>query len=89
MLYVFIDGFPNVLERCLANVENGRIAIHLLCTYLSSFTALFSVYYHRVKILTVNSIPLSLTVAEFIRKIFKMSELTFHFHRKTYRVWSL
>lgn len=55
MLYVFIDGFPNVLERCLANVENGRIAIHLLCTYLSSFIALFSVYYHRVKILTVNA----------------------------------
>lgn len=61
MLYVFIDGFPNVLERCLANVENGRIAIHLLCTYLSSFTALFSVYYHRVKILTVNSIPISMS----------------------------
>lgn len=61
MLYVFIDGFPNVLERSLANVENGRIAIHLLCTYLSSFTALFSVYYHRVKILTVNSISTSLT----------------------------
>lgn len=55
MLFVFIDGFPNVLERSLANVENGRIAIHLLCTYLSSFIALFSVYYHRVKILTVNA----------------------------------
>lgn len=63
MLYVFIDGFPNVLERCLANVENGRIAIHLLCTYLSSFIALFSVYYHRVKILTVNVFFVSLLKA--------------------------
>lgn len=59
MLYVFIDGFPNVLERCLNNVETGRIAIHLLCTYLSSFVALFSVYYHRVKILTVNTSVIS------------------------------
>lgn len=54
MLYVFIDGFPNVLERCLTHMDDGRVAIHSLCTYLSSFVALFSVYYHRVKILTVN-----------------------------------
>lgn len=56
MLYVYIVGFPSMLERCVSGIDNGQISIHLLCTFLSNLSALFSVYYHRVKILTVNSV---------------------------------
>lgn len=54
MLFVYIVGFPSMLERCVSGIENGQIAIHLLCNFLSNLSALFSLYYHRIKILTVN-----------------------------------
>lgn len=56
MFYVYIVGFPLMLERCISGIDNGQIAIHLLCTFLSNLSALFSVYYHRVKILTVKNL---------------------------------
>lgn len=54
MLYVYVIGFPSMLERCVGGIDNGQISIHLLCIFLNNLAALFSVYYHRVKILTVN-----------------------------------
>ncbi|XP_031627651.1 DALR anticodon-binding domain-containing protein 3 [Contarinia nasturtii] len=54
MFFVYIVGYPNLLERCISGIGTGNIAIHLLCTFLSNLSALFSVYYHRVKILTDN-----------------------------------
>lgn len=56
MFFVYIIGFPSMLERCVNGIENGQISIHLVCTFLSCLSALFSVYYYRVKILTVNTI---------------------------------
>lgn len=49
-----VIGFPSLLERCISGIDDGRISIHLLCSSLNNLAALFSVYYHRVKILTVN-----------------------------------
>lgn len=46
-------GFPSLLERCISGIDSGRISAHLLCSSLNNMAALFSVYYHRVKILTV------------------------------------
>lgn len=54
MLFVYVIGFPSMLERCVNGIANGHISIHLLCTFLSNLAAMFSVYYHRIKILTVN-----------------------------------
>lgn len=55
LLYVYILGFPPLLQRCIRTLECGQLAIHSLCTFLTGFTSLFSVYYHRVKILTVRA----------------------------------
>lgn len=53
MFHVYIIGLPSLLERCISDIDCGRVSIHLLCSALSNLAALFSVYYHRIKILTV------------------------------------
>lgn len=62
MFFVYVIGFPSMLERCVNGIANGQISIHLVCTFLINLSALFSVYYHRVKILTVKSFTMSFSL---------------------------
>lgn len=52
---VYVAGYGNLIEKSLADIENGKIAPHLVCSYLCGLVGLFSVYYRRCRILTVSN----------------------------------
>lgn len=54
LLYGFIFQFPNLIERVVEQIEHGSCATHLIIRFLSEFVGVFSVYYRRIRILTVS-----------------------------------
>lgn len=46
--------FPDVIDRSVNELAQGKPALHLIHKYLSSFASTFSVYYRRVQLLTEN-----------------------------------
>jgi arginyl-tRNA synthetase len=53
LFFNHIVEFPNLIEKSIGDLENGRVSPHLICGFLSDLVATFSVYYRRVRILTV------------------------------------
>ncbi|XP_063705136.1 uncharacterized protein LOC134834417 [Culicoides brevitarsis] len=54
MLIVYVAGYENLIDKSLADIENGRIAPHLVCNFLCGLVGLFSIYYRRCRILVEN-----------------------------------
>lgn len=52
-MYNFVVGFQYLIERSVGDLPKGILNLHLLCHFLSQLTATFSVYYRRIRILTV------------------------------------
>ncbi|XP_055841663.1 uncharacterized protein LOC129908872 isoform X2 [Episyrphus balteatus] len=52
LVYGYIFGFPNLINRCTENFDSGSCSIHCLIKYLDGLVSTFSVYYRRVRILT-------------------------------------
>lgn len=53
ILYVYLMQYPNMIKSCVADVLEGRLNTHNLCVFLDSLCSTFSVYYRRVRVLTV------------------------------------
>lgn len=54
LVYAYLAGFPNLIERCLEQLERGLCSTHLIIHFLHGLVAIFSVYYRRIRILTVS-----------------------------------
>lgn len=52
LIYGYVFGFPNLINRCIENIDSGSCSIHCLIKYLDGLVSIFSVYYRRVRILT-------------------------------------
>lgn len=46
--------FPDLIERSMIELTDGKVHIHLIYKFLSSMASTFSVYYRRVRLLTEN-----------------------------------
>lgn len=72
-------SFPDVIEKSLGDIVNGKIALHNLYKYLVGFVNSFSVYYSKKKILLENRphlVPLvhaKIHLLKAIRKILNMT----------------
>lgn len=53
MVFVYLLGFPDLIERCGQRLIEGQCPLHLVVKFLQQFIALFSIYYHRIRILLV------------------------------------
>lgn len=53
MLYVHLFQYPIIVKSCVKYIFDAKINVHNLCTFLDSLCSIFSVYYRRVRILTV------------------------------------
>ncbi|XP_065363458.1 uncharacterized protein LOC135956798 [Calliphora vicina] len=52
LVYAYLAGFPNLIDRCLEQLERGLCSTHLIIHFLHGLVAIFSVYYRRIRILT-------------------------------------
>uniref|UniRef100_A0A1A9VRU1 DALR anticodon binding domain-containing protein n=1 Tax=Glossina austeni TaxID=7395 RepID=A0A1A9VRU1_GLOAU len=52
LVFVYLTGFPDLVERCLDQLERGLCAIHLIIRFLHNMVGVFSIYYRRTRILT-------------------------------------
>lgn len=46
--------FPEIIDRGINYLSEGKVALHLIHKYLSAFASIFSIYYRRVRLLTEN-----------------------------------
>lgn len=53
-LFKLLLTFPDVLERAVNELPQGRVNIHFVHKHLSELASVFSVYYRRVRLLTEN-----------------------------------
>jgi arginyl-tRNA synthetase len=53
LVFSYILSYPSMLQSSVKDVENGKIAPHLVCSFMMAMCSCFSVYYRRVRILTV------------------------------------
>ncbi|CAO1390854.1 unnamed protein product [Diamesa hyperborea] len=53
-IFRYLIVFPELIEKCVCDIQLGKVPIHLICKYVSDLVALFSVYYRRVRLLTEN-----------------------------------
>uniref|UniRef100_A0A1B0GJL2 DALR anticodon binding domain-containing protein n=2 Tax=Lutzomyia longipalpis TaxID=7200 RepID=A0A1B0GJL2_LUTLO len=54
LLLNFIASEEWMIEKCISEIEIGRVSPHLICSFLHNFVTIFSAYYRRVQILTDN-----------------------------------
>ncbi|KAI9582274.1 uncharacterized protein LOC119637129 [Glossina fuscipes] len=52
LVFVYLIGFPDLVERCLDQLERGLCAIHLITRFLHKMVGVFSIYYRKTRILT-------------------------------------
>ncbi|XP_073829415.1 DALR anticodon-binding domain-containing protein 3 [Musca autumnalis] len=52
LVFAYLAGFPDLIDRCLEQLERGMCATHLIIRFLHGLVAIFSVYYRRIRILT-------------------------------------
>uniref|UniRef100_A0A1I8NLS6 DALR anticodon binding domain-containing protein n=1 Tax=Stomoxys calcitrans TaxID=35570 RepID=A0A1I8NLS6_STOCA len=52
MAFAYLAGFPDLIDRCLEQLDRGLCATHLIIRFLNGLVAVFSIYYRRVRILT-------------------------------------
>ncbi|XP_061401817.1 uncharacterized protein LOC133337619 [Musca vetustissima] len=52
LVFAYLAGFPDLIDRCLEQLERGICATHLIIRFLNGLVAIFSVYYRRIRILT-------------------------------------
>jgi len=53
-LFKLLLTFPDILERSVNELPQGRVNIHCIHKHLSELASVFSVYYRRVRLLTEN-----------------------------------
>lgn len=46
--------FPDVIDRSINELNQGKVSLHLIHKFLSSLVNVFSIYYRRVRVLTEN-----------------------------------
>ncbi|XP_055912180.1 DALR anticodon-binding domain-containing protein 3 [Eupeodes corollae] len=79
LLYGYIFGFTNLVNRCTENFVSGSCGVHYLIKYLDGLVSTFSVYYRRVRILTETRAHLMphvyarIYLLKAVRQIFNMS----------------
>jgi arginyl-tRNA synthetase len=54
MIFIYILQFPLVVISCVCDIKLGTINLHNLILFLSNLSSTFSIYYRRIKILTVS-----------------------------------
>ncbi|XP_075158279.1 uncharacterized protein LOC142231536 [Haematobia irritans] len=52
MVFAYLAGFPDLIERCVEQLDRGICATHLIIRFLNGLVSIFSVYYRRIRILT-------------------------------------
>lgn len=52
-MFSYLLSYPSMLQSSVQNVEHGKVAPHLVCSFIMAMCSCFSVYYRRVRILTV------------------------------------
>lgn len=52
LVFSYILSYPSMLRGSVENVEHGKLAPHLVCSFIMEMCSCFSVYYRRVRILT-------------------------------------
>ena len=57
-LFKLLLTFPQVLERSINELPQGRVNIHLIHKFLFELINVFSIYYRRVRLLTENRVQL-------------------------------
>lgn len=55
-MFVYVAGYPELIKKSIADIEHGRIAPHLICSFLSGLVGVFSVYYRRCRVLMVSEL---------------------------------
>lgn len=70
-MFAYLAGFPDLIDRCLELLDRGICATHLIIRFLHGLVAIFSVYYRRIRILTVSSL---ITSNHFAYVFFKYSD---------------
>lgn len=53
-LWKILIAFPDVIDRSINELSEGRASIHLLHKFLTDLVTTFSIYYRRVRLLTEN-----------------------------------
>ncbi|XP_023725854.1 DALR anticodon-binding domain-containing protein 3 [Cryptotermes secundus] len=52
LMFSYLLSYPSMLQSSVQNVEHGKVAPHLVCSFVMAMCSCFSVYYRRVRILT-------------------------------------
>lgn len=79
LVYGYIFGFPNLINRCIENIDSSSCSVHCLIKFLDGFVSTFSVYYRRVRILTetrAHLMPLvysRIYLLQAVQKVFNMT----------------
>lgn len=47
-------NFPDVIDRSINEIHQGKVSLHLIHKFLSNLVNVFSIYYRRVRVLTEN-----------------------------------
>lgn len=71
--------FPNVIDRSINELHQGKVCIHLIHKFLSDIVNIFSVYYRRVRLLTENRaqlMPVLHAKIHFLRAVQKIMNNT-------------
>lgn len=62
LLFTLIFPFPHMIKRCVSELSKGHFPIHNMIQYIQKLCSIFSVYYHRTKVLlhsTDNVMPIT------------------------------
>jgi len=53
LVFSYILSYQSMIQSSVENVEHGKLAPHLVCSFIMEMCSCFSVYYRRVRILMV------------------------------------
>lgn len=53
LMFSYLLSYPSMLQSSVRNVEQGKVAPHLVCSFIMAMCSCFSAYYRRIRILTV------------------------------------
>ncbi|XP_069704881.1 DALR anticodon-binding domain-containing protein 3-like isoform X3 [Periplaneta americana] len=52
LIFTYLLSYPNVLHMAVKDVEQGKVAPNLVCSFVMALCSCFSIYYRRIRILT-------------------------------------
>lgn len=53
LLFKYISAYPSLISQIVGDSQKFNFQLHSLCTFLNGLVSTFSIYYSRIRILTV------------------------------------